>query len=515
MNNAEREAGVLSNRCYNEALNRARIRDLTGAAEKLRISLQLNKRNIQARNLYGLVLYERGETVAALREWILSQNMQPAGNPAVHYISSVEKESSRLKQQSRGISDYNEALRNCQDGNDDVASLRLRRAIQKNPKLIDAQLLLALIDIRENRFNQARRLLGRVLRIDRCHPDAIRYLQEIAELTDSPSEKLLPADDDLPEEARDGSQARKKSAGTRNIFRVGNNFSPAVHIIFGVVTGLLAACLLIVPGVRSSTIKNNNDRIVELTTTIDAQDSQITGLQSEIDEKDKTISSTSSAQEQAQKSADSAEHLLKALQAYNGQDYETALTEMDQVDEDSLTDDEKTIYSNLSSNVAGQAFDVYKNLGDTAFYQQDFETAATDYEKAVSTGTNDYDTLVLLVQCYQTLGDKQKEMETWQKIADAYAGTDNGTYAQTMADNLADELGVSTESADSTDGSTSGGTDSGNTGGSTSDGTGSDTAAADNNAAGTAGTDTENTDTTGTGTAGTDNADAAGTDTAG
>ena len=145
MTNAEREAGLLSDRYYNEALNRARIRDLTGAAEKLRVSLQLNKKNVQARNLYGLVLYERGETVAALREWILSQNIQPAMNSASQYIRSVEKEASKLKQMSRGISDYNEALRNCQDGNDDVASLRLRRAIQKNPRLIDAQLLLALI----------------------------------------------------------------------------------------------------------------------------------------------------------------------------------------------------------------------------------------------------------------------------------------------------------------------------------------------------------------------------------
>ncbi|MGI6112284.1 MAG: hypothetical protein ACOYBK_08510, partial [Bilifractor sp.] len=92
MTNAEREAGLLSDRYYNEALNRARIRDLTGAAEKLRVSLQLNKKNVQARNLYGLVLYERGETVAALREWILSQNIQPAMNSASQYIRSVEKE---------------------------------------------------------------------------------------------------------------------------------------------------------------------------------------------------------------------------------------------------------------------------------------------------------------------------------------------------------------------------------------------------------------------------------------
>ena len=40
-----------SNRYYNEGLMKARSRDLTGARESLRRSLQLYKNNLQARNL--------------------------------------------------------------------------------------------------------------------------------------------------------------------------------------------------------------------------------------------------------------------------------------------------------------------------------------------------------------------------------------------------------------------------------------------------------------------------------
>ena len=178
---------------------------------------------------------------------------------------------------------------------------------------------------------------------------------------------------------------------------------------------------------------------------------------------------------------------LKALQASYNEDYETALTEVDQVDEDCLTADEKTIYESLSSSLSDQAFDVYKNLGDTAYYQKDYKSAASYYEKALATGSNDYDTLVLLVSSYEGLGDKQKQMETWQKIADAYAGTDNGTYAQTMADNLADELGVSTTDTGSDT------SDSTGTGDTTTGGTGT---TGDTNASGTAG-DTNATGTTG------------------
>ena len=62
----------LSNSYYNAGLAKARVRDMTGAASCLLQSLKLNKRNIQARNLLGLVYYETGETVQALCEWVIS-----------------------------------------------------------------------------------------------------------------------------------------------------------------------------------------------------------------------------------------------------------------------------------------------------------------------------------------------------------------------------------------------------------------------------------------------------------
>ena len=44
-------AEQLSRSYYNQGLDMAQIRDLSGAVDKLRISLQFNKNNIQARNL--------------------------------------------------------------------------------------------------------------------------------------------------------------------------------------------------------------------------------------------------------------------------------------------------------------------------------------------------------------------------------------------------------------------------------------------------------------------------------
>ena len=66
-----------SNAYYNQALSRAGVRDLSGAVESLKKSLRFNKKNIQARNLLGLVYFEMGETVSALSEWVISKNFKP------------------------------------------------------------------------------------------------------------------------------------------------------------------------------------------------------------------------------------------------------------------------------------------------------------------------------------------------------------------------------------------------------------------------------------------------------
>ena len=67
----------MSNRLYNDGLEKAKVRNLSGAADSLKVSLRYNKMNIDARNLLGLVYYEMGETVNALSEWVISKSLAP------------------------------------------------------------------------------------------------------------------------------------------------------------------------------------------------------------------------------------------------------------------------------------------------------------------------------------------------------------------------------------------------------------------------------------------------------
>ena len=79
-----------SNQYYNNGLAKAKVRDLSGAVVALKSSLELNKMNMNARNLLGLVYYEMGETVAALSEWVISRHFQPSDNDAEEYINKVQ-----------------------------------------------------------------------------------------------------------------------------------------------------------------------------------------------------------------------------------------------------------------------------------------------------------------------------------------------------------------------------------------------------------------------------------------
>ena len=104
----------LSNTYYNRGLEKAGVRDLSGAVRDLRSSLELNKRNIPARNLLGLIYFEVGDVVEALTEWIISKNLEPEKNIADEYIRAIQANPARLETINQTIKKYNQSLLYCQ-----------------------------------------------------------------------------------------------------------------------------------------------------------------------------------------------------------------------------------------------------------------------------------------------------------------------------------------------------------------------------------------------------------------
>ena len=114
----------VSNMYYNEGLEKASVRDLSGAVASLRRSLMFDKSNIKARNLLGLVYFEMGEVVTALSQWVISKNMSPGKNIADEYIEKLQYNSARLDTFSQTIKKFNRAVALCSQDSRDLAVIQ-------------------------------------------------------------------------------------------------------------------------------------------------------------------------------------------------------------------------------------------------------------------------------------------------------------------------------------------------------------------------------------------------------
>ena len=139
----QKQAIILSGIYYNQGLEKAQVRDLSGTIDQLKRSLKFNKLNIPARNLLGLVYFETGEVVAALSEWVISKNIQPEDNIAAEYIRILQQDANRLDIINQTIKKYNAALASAQARNEDLAIIQLKKVVSSNPHFLRAAHLLA------------------------------------------------------------------------------------------------------------------------------------------------------------------------------------------------------------------------------------------------------------------------------------------------------------------------------------------------------------------------------------
>ena len=169
----------ISNLLYNEGLEKAQVRDLSGAIACLKRSLKFNKENVAARNLLGLVYFETGEVVSALSECVISKNLNVPDNVADVYIAKLQANKNKLDTINQTIRKYNQALLYCRQDNEDMAMIQLKKVLVQNPKFIKAYHLLALLHLKRQEYEKARKLLKKAAYIDNTNTTTLRYLKEV------------------------------------------------------------------------------------------------------------------------------------------------------------------------------------------------------------------------------------------------------------------------------------------------------------------------------------------------
>lgn len=165
----------LSDKLYNRGLARLTANDIFHGKQDLSKSISINKNNVPARNLLGLALFETGHVGEALKHWVISQSMLKEENPAAGYIESANKNARQLEGLNDAIGMYNRALEHIKQKSDDLAIIQLKKAVDINPKFVDALNLLTLCYLIQNNREQALFTSERVLTLDAYNPIALNY----------------------------------------------------------------------------------------------------------------------------------------------------------------------------------------------------------------------------------------------------------------------------------------------------------------------------------------------------
>ncbi|MCD7867408.1 MAG: hypothetical protein LUG62_04260 [Clostridiales bacterium] len=342
----QKKADYLSKLYYNQGLEKATIRDLSGAISCLKQSLAYDKRNIQARNLLGLVYFETGETVSALSEWVISKNLRRTKNLASEYIERLQQNQNRLDVINESIKQYNHALEMCREGHEDMAAIRLKRILNQNPKLIKGYHLLALIQMKNREWNKARRILKRAARIDKTNTTTLRFLREIDEQTGVTTRMEQKRGGIFGgNQEKDGSLGGEIVVRQAQPYRERSRVSLFFALAAGVVAGAAAFWLLVMPSIRQDIYREANEQIVNYSEALSSQTVELSKAQSEVEEYDSETAQISAQLTTANQSSQSYESLLLAYYYYRQSDLDSAALQIMNVYEDSLSDTAMAIYN--------------------------------------------------------------------------------------------------------------------------------------------------------------------------
>ena len=450
----------ISNLLYNEGLEKALVRDMEGAITCLKRSLKFNKENIDARNLLGLCYYETGEAVSALCEWVISKNLKGEDNIADSYINELQSNKNRLDTINQTIRKYNQSVLYCREDNEDMAIIQLKNVISQNSKFVKAYQLLALLYMKRQEYERARKLLKKAANIDTTNTTTLRYLQEIEDVTGKSTRvgKKHWRFEKEKEEAVSGTL--RYMSGTEMViqpttFRDSSTIATFINIILGILLGGAIVWFLVVPANRQQVNDEANRQVTDANTKLASEAARAQDLQDEIDGYKSQVDSANQDKEDALKKAQSYDDLLAAVNKYVSGDVSGASTAVAALDASDFDGNAKTLYDSMASAVGTSLFSQYYNTGATAYLAGDYTTAADQLQKAVDADTerksSDYaQAMLCLGISYYQLGQQDKANEILNKFTEYYPNQasqaqgyiTSGSGKTSGSDNAADVSGL-------------------------------------------------------------------------
>lgn len=426
-----------SNALYNDGLEKAKVRDLSGAVTSLKLAVKYNKRNIQARNLLGLVYFEMGEAVLALSEWVISKNLEGTKNIADDYIRILQSNPTQLDTINQTLKKYNQALSYCHMDSQDLAIIQLKKVLSINQNLIAGYQLLALLYITSEEYIKARHILLKAIKIDANNTTILTYLKEV--------DRAL-----AEQEEKDGGK-KKKGQGDVYSYQSGNEtiiqpgyakekigFSSIINIIIGIVVGLAICWFLVLPARIEKATAENDEKFLAVSEQITKQQADKDIVDQQLKESQQEVIDLKAQIDEMTGNAGTItinDYLNQAATIYleEPENAEGIMEALGNISEDALAEVSptfKNLYQKLYSAAGLAAVSQYMDKGRTAMKSSDYDTAIREFTKAWELDSSDSNILMNLAHAYRQSGDTQKADELYIQLMRDFPESQNAIDAE-------------------------------------------------------------------------------------
>ncbi len=405
-----------ANYYYNMGLEKANMRDLSGAAACLEKALTYNKAQKDARNLLGLIYYQMGEAGKAYIQWKISaQLVTIEENLANLYIRDMEEHPAIFESINESAKKFNLAISYAKQGSDDLAMIQIKKVLSLTPNFVRGHLLFALLHMRAGDNNAAKADLYNALAIDNYNTTALRYLSELGEKPKGApqlvnAEKLKPENDNL-----------------KNVRPVDHYEDPNreqwkqfVYMLIGLAIGVVAMFVLVIPSVRAGVSVDYNNLKKEYTQTVQEKDSEISQLQEDkqsLETENDTLKTRLSVYEGTDGEDSMYDSLLKATQQFAVPNYVECAKYLAKIKKKDLpSTTSQNMYQEMKDTTYPAASNILYDTGMEKYNKYQYEEALKDFKQAYKYSDNNYETLYQLAMCYKRTGDVDKATQYFYDI---------------------------------------------------------------------------------------------------
>nr|WP_315036667.1 tetratricopeptide repeat protein [uncultured Lachnoanaerobaculum sp.] len=421
----------ISNGYYNLGLSLAKERNLSSALNALSISLGLNKKNTDARNLYGLIQFEMGEETKALISWVISININPINNPAQNYLQKLRNKSAYLEKSQDAISKYNKAISQIKTVNYDMARITLKQAVDIRPHFVKAMLALALLDIREGKSSEAKKLLENVLAIDRFNTKAITYLEEMKPLTEKNARKEKLSVIGSPVKKEKTVENVNNGMPVTEIYKNYSGMFTAINVGIGLIVGACAMVFLYMPTMKVALNNAHNKEIVEISQQLNDVNLSIETLKSENEGLNEQVNKLTEVNNTSTENMNykllQYVYFLGLIKEYNTKNYTRAAEIFSNLDVGQLTDVDNGLgisvtgtFAEMAPKMRDEGPKLLLKVADGLNRSGDFAGAIGYYDAALRISPDYVEAKYKKALAYKTMGDVDTANNLFTEIITNY-----------------------------------------------------------------------------------------------